>query len=47
MISASRRLEYIAYATCLDDLKVPRVGLNQTPDPWLSNPWRFLMITSL
>jgi DNA-3-methyladenine glycosylase len=21
----------------------PRVGLNQTPEPWLSMPWRFLV----
>ncbi len=21
----------------------PRVGLNQTPEPWLSKPWRFLV----
>jgi len=21
----------------------PRVGLNKTPEPWLSNPWRFLV----
>ena len=23
--------------------KGPRVGLNNTPEPWLSKPWRFLM----
>ena len=23
--------------------KVPRVGLNNTPEPWLSKPWRFLV----
>jgi hypothetical protein len=21
----------------------PRVGLNKTPEPWLSKPWRFLV----
>ncbi len=21
----------------------PRVGLNKTPEPWLSKPWRFLL----
>ena len=24
--------------------KGPRVGLNNTPEPWLSKPWRFLVI---
>jgi DNA-3-methyladenine glycosylase len=24
----------------------PRVGLNKTPEPWLSKPWRFLMQTT-
>lgn len=24
-------------------LKGPRVGLNKTPEPWLSKPWRFLV----
>lgn len=24
--------------------KGPRVGLNSTPEPWLSKPWRFLVI---
>jgi DNA-3-methyladenine glycosylase len=23
--------------------KSPRVGLNKTPEPWLSKPWRFLV----
>ena len=23
--------------------KGPRVGLNNTPEPWLSKPWRFLV----
>jgi DNA-3-methyladenine glycosylase len=23
--------------------KSPRVGLNNTPEPWLSKPWRFLV----
>jgi DNA-3-methyladenine glycosylase len=23
--------------------KCPRVGLNKTPEPWLSKPWRFLV----
>jgi len=23
--------------------KGPRVGLNSTPEPWLSKPWRFLV----
>jgi DNA-3-methyladenine glycosylase len=25
----------------------PRVGLNKTPEPWLSKPWRFLVKESL
>jgi DNA-3-methyladenine glycosylase len=24
--------------------KSPRVGLNNTPEPWLSKPWRFMVI---
>ncbi len=26
-----------------DVIKGPRVGLNKTPEPWLSKPWRFLV----
>ena len=25
----------------------PRVGLNKTPEPWLSKPWRFLVKNKL
>ena len=25
----------------------PRVGLNKTPEPWLSKPWRFLVDTQI
>ncbi len=41
--TSSLRIEAGVFVPNKNVTKSPRVGLNNTPEPWLSKPWRFLV----